>query len=207
MRQSTERSCIVALELFCDERIRTNLMTDIKLVVVARITLVLSMVTLALGCADQRNQPDCADVFESRLEKSNFKIYKNGLALHEPTGLTVTQCAVGQRMVNFKCRGDAIKLTWDDAMTYAAEIQEKTGEPWRLPTKSEMPKLLEQQCINPAVNPFVFPNLEVANFWTESKGLHQDQFRCSVYTYQGRVFCRQARSIEQPFLLVKSTSE
>ena len=181
-----------------------NSMTDTKPFVLARVTLALCIVSLTLGCADQRNQPNCADVFESRLEKSNFKIYKNGLALHEPTGLTVTQCAVGQRMVNFKCRGDALKLTWDDAMTYAAEIQEKTGEPWRLPTKGEMPKLLERQCINPAVNPFVFPNLEVANFWTESKGLHQDQFRCSVYTYQGRVFCRQARNIEQPFLLVKN---
>ena len=78
-------------------------------------------------------------------------------------------------------------------------------EAWRLPTKSEMPKLLEKQCINPAVNPFVFPDMEVTNFWTESKGLHQDQFRCSVYTYQGRVFCRQARNIEQPFLLVKQS--
>lgn len=180
-------------------------MTNNKALDLAKITLIASVAALVISCADQRNQPDCVDVFESRLEKSNFKIYKNGLALHEPTGLTVTQCVVGQRMVNFKCRGDAIKLTWDDAMTYAAEIREKTGEPWRLPTKSEMPKLLEKQCINPAVNPFVFPDMEVANFWTESKGLHQDQFRCSVYTYQGRVFCRQARIIEQSFLLVKGS--
>ena len=169
----------------------------------AKTVLVVCIGTLTFGCADQRNQPECGEVFESRLERSNFKIFKNGLALHEPTGLTVTQCAVGQRLVNFKCHGDALKLTWDDAMTYAAEIRDKTGEPWRLPSKSEMPKFLENQCINPAVNPFVFPNLEVTNFWTESKGLHQDLFRCSVYTYQGRVFCRQARIIEQPFLLVK----
>ena len=182
-------------------------MTNIHPIGLARTTLMISAATLVLGCADQRNQPACADVFESRLEKSNFKIYKNGQALHEPTGLTVTQCAVGQRMVNFKCRGDALKLTWDDAMTYAAEIADKTGEPWRLPTKSEMPKFMERQCINPAVNPFVFPDLEVANFWTNSKGLHQDQFRCSVYSYQGRVFCRQARNIEQPFLLVKTNVE
>ena len=182
-------------------------MTRIPSIVLTRFTLMVSFLTLTLGCADQRNQPDCAEVFESRLERSSFKVFKNGLALHEPTGLTVTQCAVGQRMVNYKCRGDAIKLTWDDAIAYAAEVREKTGEPWRLPTKSEMPKLLEKQCINPAVNPFIFPNLEVANFWTESKGLHQDQFRCSVYTYQGRVFCRQARIIEQPFLLVKKATE
>jgi hypothetical protein len=181
-------------------------MTNNKALASAKITVIASVTALVMSCADQRNQPDCTDVFESRLEKSNFKVFKNGMALHKPTGLTVTQCAVGQRMANFKCHGDAIKLTWDDAMTYAAEIKEKTGEPWRLPTKSEMPKFLEKGCINPAVNPFIFPNLEVTNFWTESKGLHQDQFRCSVYTYQGRVFCRQARIIEQPFLLVKKES-
>ena len=156
-----------------------------------------------IGCADQRNQPDCSTVIESRLDKADFKVFKNGQALHKPTGLTVTQCAVGKRMVNYQCRGDALKLTWDDAMSYAEEVRQKTGEQWRLPSKSEMPKFLEKRCINPAANPFVFPNLEVTNFWTASKGLHQDQFRCSVYSYQGRVFCRQARIIEQPFLLVK----
>ena len=88
-------------------------------------------------------------------------------------------------------------------MAYAEEVREKTGEPWRLPEKDEISDFLESDCINPAVNPYVFPDLEVANFWTASKGLHQDKFRCSIYSYQGRVFCRQARDIPQPFLLVK----
>ena len=133
MRQSAERSCIVVLLLYEDGN-RITLMTHVPSIVLTRFTLMVSFLTLTLGCADQRNQPQCADVFDSRLERSSFKVFKNGLALHEPTGLTVTQCAVGQRMVNFQCRGDAIKLTWDDAIAYAAEVREKTGEPWRLPT-------------------------------------------------------------------------
>ena len=168
-----------------------------------RVVMLTAVYGAMVSCADQRNQPDCSSVIESRLDKSDFEILKNGLALHQPTGLTVTQCAGGQRMVNYRCLGDALKLTWDDAMSYAEEVREKTGEQWRLPSKSEMPRFLEKRCINPAANPFVFPGLEVTNYWTASKGLHQDQFRCSVYTYQGRVFCRQARIIEQPFLLVK----
>ena len=158
---------------------------------------------LLTGCNDQRNQPECRDVYKSRLEKDDFEIFDGGVALHIPTGLTVTQCAVGQRMSNYRCRGDSLKMTWDEAMDYAAEVREKTGEPWRLPEKGEMPDILENSCINPAVNPYVFPDLEVANFWTASKGLHQDKFRCSVYTHQGRVFCRQSRDIPQPFLRVK----
>jgi hypothetical protein len=166
-------------------------------------TLALAGSAIIAGCSDQRNMPECGDVFESRLDKSGYEVLEDGIALHRETGLKVTQCAVGQRMSNFRCRGESLKLTWDEAMAYAAEVAEKTGEPWRLPDKGEMPDLLESDCINPAANPYIFPDLEVANFWTGSKGLHQDQFRCSVYTYQGRVFCRQARIIEQPFLLVK----
>ena len=166
---------------------------------------VLGVLSIALttGCADQRGLPDCKDSIENRLDKSGYEILENGVALHRETGLLVTQCAVGQRLANFRCRGEPLKLSWDDAMAYASEVAEKTGEAWRLPKKGEMPKFLQRDCINPAVNPYVFPDMEVANFWTSSKGLHQDLFRCSVYTYQGRVFCRQARNIEQPFLLVK----
>ena len=160
-------------------------------------------IALTAGCADQRGLPDCKEFIENRLDKSGYEILENGDALHLETGLLVTQCAVGQRLANFRCRGKPLKLSWDDAMAYASEVAEKTGETWRLPEKGEMPKLLQRDCINPAVNPYVFPDMEVANFWTGSKGLHQDLFRCSVYTYQGRVFCRQARNIEQPFLLVK----
>ena len=164
----------------------------------------LAFATYLIGCSDQRNVPDCSDVYKTRIDKHNFEVYDNGTALHRPTGLVVTQCAAGQRMVNFKCQGTALRYTWDEAMDFATEVREKTGEAWRLPERDEMPKILETKCINPAVNPFVFPGLEVANFWTASKGLHQDIFRCSVYTYQGRVFCRQARNIAQPFLLVKN---
>ena len=164
----------------------------------------LALSACLISCSDQRNVPDCSDVYKTRIDKHSFEVGDNGTALHRPTGLLVTQCAQGQRMVNFKCQGTPLRYTWDEAMAFAAEVREKTGEEWRLPERDEMPKILETKCINPAANPFVFPGLEVANFWTASKGLHQDIFRCSVYTYQGRVFCRQARHIEQPFLLVRN---
>ena len=94
-------------------------------------------------------------------------------------------------------------MSWDDAVAYATEVADKSGEAWRLPNYREMQSLLVKQCINPAANPFVFPDMEVTNFWTVSKGWHQDRFRCAVYSYQGRAFCRHDRELEQPFFLVR----
>ena len=89
----------------------------------------LMIIALGAGCNDQRNQPECGDVYKSRLDQSEFEVFDGGMALHKPTGLTVTQCAVGQRMSNYLCRGASLKLSWDEAMAYAAEVAEKTGEP------------------------------------------------------------------------------
>ena len=166
--------------------------------------LVSSLVLLALlaGCSDQRNQPECGDVYKSRIDEHDFDVFDGGMALHRPTGLTVTQCAVGQRMSNYRCRGDSLKLSWDEAMAYAAEVAEKTGEPWRLPEKDEIPDILESMH-QPCRQSLRVPGSGSREFLDRVEGLHQDKFRCSIYTYQGRVFCRQARDIPQPFLLVK----
>ena len=88
----------------------------------------LLLLSLLAGCGDQRNQPECGDVYKSRMDEHDFDVFDGGMARHRPTGLTVTQCAVGQRMSNYQCRGDSLKLSWDAAMTYAAEVSEKTGD-------------------------------------------------------------------------------
>ena len=92
--------------------------------------LVLGAIVLSLlgGCSDQRNQPECGEVYKSRIDENDFEVFEGGTALHRPTGLIVTQCAVGQRMSNYRCRGVSLKLSWDEAMAYAAEVSEKTGE-------------------------------------------------------------------------------
>ena len=86
------------------------------------------VLSLLAGCSDQRNQPECGDVYKSRIDENDFEVFEGGMALHRPTGLIVTQCAVGQRMSNFRCRGSSLKLSWDEAMAYAREVAEKTGD-------------------------------------------------------------------------------
>ena len=109
----------------------------------------LIIISIGSGCNDQRNQPECSDVYKSRLDQSEFEVFDGGMALHKPTGLTVTQCAVGQRMSNYRCRGASLKLSWDGAMAYAAEVADKTGEPWRLPEKDEIPTFWRIDALTP----------------------------------------------------------
>lgn len=158
---------------------------------------------LLTGCGNQRDLPDCSEAIETRLEPHGFELFDSGYAQNKDSKLFATRCAAGQIFRNYRCTGDSLKMSWDDAVAYAAEVADKSGEAWRLPNYQEMQSLLVKQCINPAANPFVFPDMEVTNFWTASKGLHQDRFRCAVYSYQGRAFCRHSREIEQPFFLVR----
>ena len=100
--------------------------------------------------------------------------------LHRPTGLTVTQCAVGQRMSNYRC-GDSLKLSWDEAMAYAAEVAEKQGA-LAMPEKDESPIFWR------VLASTLPPIPSCSRIWRLRFGPRQrssqDKFRCSIYTYQ-----------------------
>ncbi len=164
----------------------------------------LSMVLVLNSCSDYRSEEKCTDSIP-RGDKGRFEVTNAGLAKDSATGTIWYRCAAGQRYSNFRCKGEMLYLTWDEAISFATEFSEKSGITWRLPTDTEMQSVTESSCVAPAINQNVFPNIDVANHWTSSKGLHQDVFRCAVNTYSGRLSCRQARKIVQPFMLVKDS--
>ena len=158
------------------------------------------------GCDYYKELPNCRDFFQGRA-KGHFLTEENGLAKDQRTNTLWYRCAGGQRYSNFKCKGEPLRLAWDEAMKFSEEFSRKSGKWWKLPTKQEMKSIMESECISPSVNPTVFPGLEVNNFWTASGSLNSDLFRCSVYTYKGDLFCRQARVTELPFLLVEGRAK
>ena len=70
-------------------------------------------------------------------------------------------------------------------------------------SNDEMKSIIEDSCIGPAINGNVFPSTDTYNHWTSSNSRHQKSFKCSINTYNGSLTCRQARVLEQPFLLVQ----
>ena len=157
---------------------------------------------LLAGCGDYRTAEKCGDIIKSG-DKGSFVTDPSGLARDSSTGTIWYRCPGGQTFSNFRCKGETLYLNWDDATAYAVEFSEKSGVKWRLPTNDEMKSIVESSCIAPVINHNVFPAIEVTNHWTSSDGWHQKTFKCSLNTYNGSLSCRQARVIEQPFMLVQ----
>ncbi len=165
------------------------------------LTLVICFLSLS-ACDLKKKDVKCHDFFKPG-DRGGFEYPSKGIALFKENGTQWYRCAAGQKYLHNKCKGESLKVTWDDAVSYAQEFSEKTGSTWRLPSKSEMKSIMESQCHAPTLNTNVFPSAEVSNYWTASRGFHQDQFKCAVFTYNGNLSCRQTRKASLPFLLVK----
>ena len=137
------------------------------------------LATVLTGCDNYRIDEKCSD-YIARGDRGKFVTDDSGLAKDIETGTTWYRCAAGKTFSNYRCKGQSLYLDWDDATAYAEEFSQKSGIKWRLPT-----------------------NDETYNHWTSSNSRHQKSFKCSINTYNGSLTCRQARVLEQPFLLVQ----
>ena len=163
---------------------------------------ILSATLLLGGCDIYKEDIKCGDAIEP-YDKLGFITDENGLATDPKTGTRWFRCSGGKRFVNYRCKGEALYLSWDEATAYAIEFSEKSGVKWRLPTNGEMKSIMQPNCIAPAMNENVFLDTEVNNHWTSSSSLHQKTFKCAINTYSGRISCRQTRILKQPFLMVR----
>jgi hypothetical protein len=163
--------------------------------------LLLLLIALLSGCDFRAQKPKCDDYFSIN-DRAGYSTDERGLAKRIDSDILWYRCPAGQTFSSRRCRGSILKLDWDDAVDYAKEYAAKSGKNWRLPTNDEMESIQEKQCVSPSVNPQVFPNVEVDNYWTSSDSWHHDSLRCSVYLFEGKLFCRQARTVELPFFLV-----
>jgi hypothetical protein len=168
---------------------------------VLRTVVLASLACLLSGCDFFKSPPSCADFFAD-YQTPGFTVNGDGLARHQQSATTWYRCPAGMTFAASRCRGEMLRSTWDEAMAYADEFSAASGRPWRLPTNRELRAIQEKSCRNPSTNHFVFPAIDVANHWTASDSLHNDSFRCAVYTYQGDLSCRESRSNTYPFLLV-----
>jgi hypothetical protein len=163
--------------------------------------LIISTIML-IGCERRGEQPNCTETFSPQ-DYGRFMVNETqGLAQHI-SGTVWYRCKAGQSFQGKKCLGEPFEMTRIEADSYLQDFSKKSGEQWRLPTKSEFKEIIEKSCDSPALNPNVFPGLTVENYWLNEDSWHGDRFACSIYIYQGSVFCRQRSDASQPILMVR----
>jgi hypothetical protein len=135
-------------------------------------------------------------------DRSGWQLDGNGIALHLASGTRWYRCPAGMTWAANRCQGQALRSTWDDAIAYAAEFSEKSGLPWVLPGNRQFSAIQEEECNNPSMNPQVLGSIEVDNYWTATRTLHNAKFRCTLYTFAGDINCREPKDNPHPFYLM-----
>lgn len=163
---------------------------------------VLGLIVLAASCDFSRVEVSCLEHIGED-DMGRFLDQGNGVVLDPQTGVEWYRCPVGQRYTQRGCAGPALLMTWEESGSYLKEISNKAGEAWRLPKASEFVALGEKTCINPALNPNVFPNALVDNHWVFGEGIKEGK-ACAVYTYKATRSCRLFSENARPFYMVKA---
>ncbi|MFM1880735.1 MAG: hypothetical protein RLZZ344_969 [Pseudomonadota bacterium] len=167
----------------------------------AALLCVLALMLLMSGCSDLRQTPRCGAYFKAG-DLGRFKIESPHVVQDSATKLLWYRCAAGQSLIDGRCVGDPLTLSWKEAQAYAAEFSKASGRTWRVPEYDEMKGLSEEDCDNPAYNPTAFPDLPIENFWTATTQVGSMWQACSVYTHTGHGHCRGRRVDEMLFMLV-----
>ena len=159
---------------------------------------------LALSNCDFRTPPNCLVLFQDQpAQLSGFSVSEEGLASKPGSPLHWSRCPAGMQYTNPNtCSGIPLFLSFDQAISYAQDISEKSGQRIRLPLIDELEDITENSCINPSLNTNVFPAASTDNFWTSEQHSFRDNLACAFYTYQGLASCLEVKSTEHPFMLV-----
>ena len=168
------------------------------------IPLLLTLSAFVLTGCDFRSPQDCPVMYQDRTDLlSNFSTDQNGLATKAGSLLSWSRCPAGMQFSSPQnCSGTPLFINYDQAQKYAIEISEKSAQTIRLPTRSEMASITESSCINPSLNTNIFPVPVIDKFWTSEQNALRSNLACTVYTYQGRATCNEAKVIERPFMVV-----
>lgn len=165
------------------------------------LTVSLLPVWLLAGCERYSSLPQCSNVLDMGTPVA-MALDAQGSALDTEEGLRWYRCNAGQRFSNGQCVGQAIDLTRQEALDYAAEFAARAGQAWRVPSLDEMGTLKQSKCHNPAIDTRIFPGIQVTNYWTSTPSRTGPKMGCTQYTFNGNTTCKELVSQKLPFLLV-----
>jgi hypothetical protein len=167
------------------------------------LTFVVVLVSMVTQSFARPLGPDCAKYFETNYPFTEFRLIGQGGAIDKRTGLMWFRCNAGEFWYGGSCRGSIQRVNWHQAKIVADEATVAGYEDWRLPTVDELKGLVEKNCINPAINPYVFPSVGTEVYWTSEDNFFNKYLGWGVFFFNGNDFARHDKTAEHPVLLVR----
>lgn len=123
---------------------------------------------LAQDCRTETEVP-------STTPASRFQDNYDATVTDQSTGLMWARCPEG--LSGTGCAdGTAATFTWEAALIRARDSGLAGYTDWRLPNLKELFSLVEERCVNPAINLAVFPNTPASYFWSASPSADSSHF-------------------------------
>ncbi|MEI5640476.1 MULTISPECIES: Lcl C-terminal domain-containing protein [unclassified Pseudoalteromonas] len=122
----------------------------------------------------------CVDV---NANTDRFTTNSDGTVADSVTGLMWQRCSVGQvyNSQTQSCDGTAQQLTWQQALTASQQNNYAGYEDWQVPNIKELASILQQQCVDPAIDINVFPQTLSNNYWSATTQTAEPSF---AWVYQ-----------------------
>jgi len=137
----------------------------------------------------------CNSQAKSTAAISRFKQDHQGNILDRFSGLIWKRCVAGLSG-DYCDEGEQLKMSWLQALMYADKVTNDETEvlttSWRLPNIKELQSTIETQCEEPALNPFIFPNIPLEYVWSGTPHTHHTdssyylQYQNSIIFYGSR---------------------
>ena len=133
------------------------------------------LLTLAAGSPAEAQTCRTETEVPSTTPASRFLKHGNGTVTDTVSGLMWAQCAEG--LSGSACTvGEAANFTWEEALIRARDSGLAGYTDWRLPNLKELFSMVEERCVDPAINLAVFPNTPASYFWSASPSADSSNF-------------------------------
>jgi len=109
----------------------------------------------------------CKDSIPATTPDSRFSLHNDGTVTDNKTGLIWKRCLEGQSG-NDCSTGSAQSYDWSGALRQAQNQTFVGYSDWRVPNIKELASIVEQKCVEPAINLTIFPNDASSSVWSAS---------------------------------------
>lgn len=129
----------------------------------------------------------CLSSVNATTPDEQFVDNEDGTLTDTSTGLTWMRCSLGQTWDgdNQQCQGEAMPMTWQQALQTAHGYEFAGLSGWRVPNLKELSSLVERQCVHPAINQTLFPDTPADDFWSATPSMQDTQRAWVVAFYNG----------------------